>query len=80
MDSGLVFFRKKVQIEVINVLITEIILTNMQLLFLLDKMLTDGLESCGLLVDYCHGFHKLFELSFLVSKWWNMKFLQIYSG
>ncbi len=31
-------------------------LTNMQLLDSINKMLTDGLEWCGLLVDYCDVF------------------------
>ncbi len=56
--------------------------------FLLHKMLTNVLEWCGSLVDYC-DVYQLFWLSFwrhpfttedpLVSKWWNSKFLQICS-
>ncbi len=54
--------------------------------FWLYKMLTDGLEWCG--VDYLWCFYQLFGLSFwrhpftaehpLVSKWWNATFLQIW--
>ncbi len=51
-------------------------------------MLTDGLEWCGLLVDYCDVFisclysHSFWRYPFtaedpLVSKWYNAKFLQI---
>ncbi len=49
--------------------------------------LIDGLEWCGLLVDYCDVLNQLFGLSFwrhpftaedpLVSKWCNATFLQI---
>ncbi len=61
----------------------DLFLKNMQL----HKTLTDGLESCGLLVDYCDVFFQLFGLSFwqhpftavdpLVSKWCNATFLQM---
>ncbi len=57
--------------------------------FSLHKILIDGLESCGLLVDYYDVFYQLFGLSFwrhpftaedpLVSKWCNATFLQICS-
>ncbi len=55
--------------------------------FSLHKSLTDGLELCGLLEDYC--LHQLFALSFwrhpfttehpLLSKWCNATFLRICS-
>ncbi len=40
--------------EVKSLLMTDLFLTNMQLLF--HKMFIDGLEWCGLLVDYCDVF------------------------
>ncbi len=40
--------------KVINALIMDLFLTNT--VFPLLKMLTDGLEWCGLLVDYCDVF------------------------
>ncbi len=56
--------------------------------FSLHKMLTDGLEWCGLLVGLLGCFYQLFGLSFwrhpftaehpLVSKWCNATFLQIW--
>ncbi len=55
--------------------------------FSLYKMLTDGLEWCGLLVDYCDVFYQLLGLSFwrhpftaedpLVSRWCNATFIQM---
>ncbi len=53
---------------------------------LLHKMLTDGLEWCGLRVDYCDVFYQMFGLPFwrhpfTVNNWWanNTTFLQICS-
>ncbi len=56
--------------------------------FSLHKTVTDGLEWCGLLVDYCDVFiscldsfwrHPFTAEDPLVSKWCNATFLQIYS-
>ncbi len=55
--------------------------------FFLHKMLTDGLDLCGLLVDYCDVLSAVWTLiltapihcrASIVSKWWNATFLQIW--
>ncbi len=48
--------------------------------FSLHKMLIDGLEFCGLLVDYCYVYVGTHSLDPLVSKWCNATFPQIYSN
>ncbi len=50
--------------EVQNALMVDLFLTNTN--FLLHKTFIDGLELCGLLVNYC-GFYQLFVLSI----WWH---------
>ncbi len=82
IDYGLVFWPEAM---VWNGAMMDLFLTNMQLLF--HKMLIDGLEWCGLVVDYCD--YQLFGLSFwrhpftaqdpLMSKWCDTKCLQICS-
>ncbi len=58
--------------------------------FSLHKMLTDRLESCGILVDYCDvfiswldshsdGTHSLLRIHWWV-RWWNANFLKICSS
>ncbi len=63
----------------------DLFLTNTQLF--VSKTSIDGLESCGLLVDYCDVYNPLIWLSFwrhpftaenpFLSKWFNSKFVQI---
>ncbi len=84
------YFSQKQRFEVQNILMVDLFLTNTHS-FWLHKMLTDGLEWCGLLVDYCDvfiscldshsdGTHSLQTVEDpLLSKCCNATFLQICS-